>query len=79
MEKTYSKRIAKALDDFFEENDWHPEFDPEFGFYNFRIHLDCKLQNARCLINVRDDCFLVYAICPIKADHQGSADDERTQ
>lgn len=70
MEKSYSKDIATALIKFFDDNSMHGKvrFDEKHGVFHLFSHLDCKLKRVRCTIEVKQNCFLVYTVLPIKAD-----------
>lgn len=64
----FSRDIADCIRDFLITDDWNFDFDDEKGLFRFGVNLSSKLKNVRYFVNVREDCYVVYAISPINAD-----------
>lgn len=72
-ERTYSKSIANAINNFLAENDWHFSFDDQCGLFKFGLCLKGKIKKINYIIDVKEDEYIVYAISPLGADE----DDEK--
>lgn len=72
-ERTYSKSIANAINNFLTEDDWHFSFDDQYGLFKFGLNLKGRIKKISYIIDVKDDEYVVYAISPLGADE----DDEK--
>lgn len=72
-ERTYSKSIANAINNFLTEDDWHFSFDDQRGLFKFGLNLKGRIKKVSYIIDVKDDEYVVYAISPLGADE----DDEK--
>lgn len=72
-ERTYSKNIANAINNFLTEDDWRFSFDEQRGLFEFGLCLKGKVKKIRYIVDVKEDEYLVYAISPLGAD-----DDDET-
>lgn len=66
----YAQAIADGLSEMFREMGISYEFKEgsKTGLFIFRMKLNCKLQNARLMVIVREDDFSVLAQIPLSAD-----------
>lgn len=71
--RTYSKSIANAINNFLTEDDWHFSFDDQRGLFKFGLNLKGRIKKVSYIIDVKDDEYVVYAISPLGADE----DDEK--
>lgn len=67
MEK-YSVEIAKAVQEFMEDDDWHFSFDDRDGIFSFGLAARNKIKHLNYHILVRNDGYTVYAVSPIGGD-----------
>lgn len=67
-EKTYSREIANVVNTFLTENDWRFSFDENRGIFNFGLSLKGKLKKIDCIVDVKDNEYIVYAVSPIGVD-----------
>lgn len=68
MAKDYSPEIVKAIQSFFEEDDWLYEPCDENGVIRTAVSLKCKMKKVNVLINVNDNSFSILSILPLNAD-----------
>lgn len=68
-EKTYSKSIADAIQNFLSEDDWHFSFDEQQGLFRFNLSLKGKIKKISYAIGVRENEYVVYGISPVGADN----------
>jgi len=68
----YSMNIANAVCDFLNEDDWHFSFDENRGIFKFGLGLKGKLKKINYIVDIKNDEYLVYAICPLGADEDDS-------
>jgi len=68
MAEKYSFEIAEEIQQFLEQDDWHFEFLEEKGMFHFRVNVSGKLKKIEYVLQVREDDYLVYTICPLNAD-----------
>ena len=68
----YSDEIVNVIKQFLEEDDWHYSFDEETGIFRFGLKIRSKMQKISYVIDVRDDEFVTYGMCPLGADHENS-------
>ena len=61
----YSVEIADAINDFLTNDDWHFTFDEKRGLFKFGISHRGVLKKIEYAVDVKDDEYLVYAICPL--------------
>ena len=71
--RTYSKNVANAINNFLTEDEWHFSFDDQRGLFKFGLNLKGRIKNVRYIVDIKDDEYVVYAISPIGADE----DDEK--
>lgn len=72
-ERTYSKSIANAINNFLTADDWHFSFDDQRGLFKFGLCLKGKIKKINYIIDVKEDEYIAYAISPLGADE----DDEK--
>lgn len=72
-EITYSKNIAKAINHFLTEDDWHFSFDDQRGLFRFGLCLKGRIKKVNYIVDVKEDEYIVYAISPLGANE----DDEK--
>lgn len=69
MEKRrYSQTIARAINNYLTEDEWHFSFDEDCGLFKFGLSLKGKIKKINYLIVVKKDEYVVYAISPLGAD-----------
>ena len=71
--RTYSKSVANAVNNFLTEDDWHFSFDDQRGLFKFDLSLKGRIKKVSYIVDVKDDEYVVYAISPLGADE----DDEK--
>lgn len=69
-ERIYSKSIANAIIEFLNMDDWHFLFDENRGIFRFGLGLKGKLKKINYLVDIKNDEYLVYAICPLGVDEE---------
>ena len=67
-EKEYSKEIARAIEEFLIDDDWHFRYDEDKGLFRFDVRLSGKVKSLSYVIDVKEDEYLVYAFPPISPD-----------
>ena len=67
-ERTYSIDIANAVKGFLTDDNWHFSFEEERGIFKFGLGLKGKLKKIHYIVDIKEDEYLVYAICPLGAD-----------
>ncbi len=70
--KQYSTAIADAIKSLFDELDMNYFFDEDEGYFKFVIQISSKFKTLRYLISVRDNDFIMNALCPIEIDPEDS-------
>lgn len=68
----YSDEIVNVIKKFLADDDWHYSFDEDTGIFRFGLKIGSKLQRINYVIDVHDDEFITYGMCPIGADHEDS-------
>lgn len=68
----YSMNIANAVCDFLNDDDWHFSFDENRGIFKFGLGLKGKLKRINYIVDIKNDEYLVYAICPLGVDEDDS-------
>lgn len=68
----YSDEIVNVIKQFLEEDDWHYSFDEETGIFRFDLKIRSKMQKISYVIDVHNDEFVTYGMCPLGADHENS-------
>lgn len=66
----YSDEIVNVVKKFLAEDDWHYSFNEDTGIFRFGLRIGSKIQNISYVIDVYDDEFVVYGMCPIGADRK---------
>lgn len=69
-ERTYSMSIANAVTNFLKEDDWHFSFEEDRGIFRFGLALKGKLKKLSYIIDIKEDEYIVYAICSLGADEE---------
>ena len=67
-EKEYSKEIARAIEEFLIDDDWHFRYDEDKGIFRFDVRLKGKITSLNYVVDVKEDEYLVYAFPPISTD-----------
>ena len=65
MAKNYSKRIAGAIKDFLDADDWHYDWLEDKGFFKMSIESKTKFGHFDIFINVKSDGYSVNTIFPL--------------
>ena len=66
----YSDEIVNVVKKFLAEDNWHYSFNEDTGIFRFGLRIRSKIQNISYVIDVHDDEFIVYGMCPIAADRK---------
>mgnify|MGYP000850874231 FL=1 len=66
----YSDEIVNVVKQFLADDDWHYSFNEDTGIFRFGLRIRSKIQNISYVIDVHDDEFVVYGMCPIGADRE---------
>ena len=66
----YSDEIVNVVKQFLVEDDWHYSFEEDTGIFRFGLKIRSKIQNISYVIDVHDDEFVTYGMCPIGADRE---------
>lgn len=66
----YSDELVAALKDFYEKDDWKYDFDEDRGVFSMGLRLSGKINSARVIVPVHDDCFEVYAVISLSASEE---------
>ena len=64
----YSDEIVNVVKKFLAEDDRDYSFNEDTGIFRFGLRIRSKIQNISYVIDVHDDEFVVYGMCPIGAD-----------
>ena len=67
---TYSNEIAKAVEQFLKEKNWHFDFLENAGLFKFDLKISSKIRKIKYVIDVKNDELVVYGICPVHADEK---------
>ena len=70
MVKIYSMEIARELKDYLDGKNWKYGFDQDYGIFRFGINLNGNMKTLQCIIEIRDDSYVFYAISPISANQE---------
>lgn len=68
MSKLFSLELANEIKEFLEEDDWNFSFEEDRGLFRFGLGLRTKLKKIDYVIDVKENDYFVYAICPLSAD-----------
>lgn len=68
----YSDKIVNVVKQFLADDDWHYSFNENTGIFRFGLRIRSKIQNISYVIDVHDDKFVTYGMCPIGADCEDS-------
>lgn len=63
----YSDEIVNVVKQFLADDDWHYSFNEDTGVFRFGLRIRSKIQNISYAIDVHDDEFVTYGMCPIGA------------
>ena len=66
----YSDEIVNVVKQFLAEDNWHYSFIENTGIFRFGLRIRSKIQNISYVIDVHDDEFVTYGMCPIGADRE---------
>ena len=67
---TYSNEIAKVVEQFLKEKNWHFDFLEKAGLFKFDLKISSKIRKIKYVIDVKNDELVVYGICPVHADEK---------
>lgn len=65
-----SDEICETISDYLSEDNWKFNFDEDDKVFTFNLSIDGQLQHLGYMVFVRDDNYSVYAMAPIRADHE---------
>lgn len=68
----YSNELANLVKKFLVDDDWHFSFDENTGVFEFGLRIKSKIQKINYIVDVHEDEIVVYGMCPIGVDHNGS-------
>jgi hypothetical protein len=66
----YSDEIVNVIKRFLADEDWHYSFNEETGIFRFDLRIRRKIQSISYVIDVHEDEFVTYGMCPIGADRE---------
>lgn len=66
----YSDEIANVVKKFLADDDWHYSFNEDTGIFRFGLRIRSKIQRINYVIDVHDDEFVTYGMCPIGVDYE---------
>ena len=66
----YSDEIVNVVKKFLADDNWHYSFNEDTGIFRFNLRIRSKIQSINYVIDVHDDEFVTYGMCPIGADHE---------
>lgn len=66
----YSDEIVNVVKKFLADDDWHYFFNEDAGIFRFDLGIRSKIQSISYLIDVHEDEFVTYGMCPIGADRE---------
>lgn len=66
----YSDDIVNAVKNFLEEEEWSYFFEEDSGLFRFNLKIRSRIQNISYVIDVLEDEFITYGMCPIGADNK---------
>lgn len=66
----YSDEIVNVVKQFLTEDEWHYSFDGDTGIFRFGLRVRSRIQNISFVIDVHEDEFVTYGMCPIGADRE---------
>lgn len=64
----YSIKIADAVKNYLDNNNWHYFFDEKTGMIHFDCSIKGKMREVSCVIRTGTDCYTVHTISPVSAD-----------
>ncbi len=64
----YQAQIAQAINDFLVNDDWKFRFEEDKNIFRFSCEIKSKLKGVDCIIRVKEDSYMVLAICNLSAD-----------
>ncbi len=74
MSSSYSTELAGIIRNFLDHDDWHYAFLEDCGIFRFGYSIPCQIKKVDVIIDVKDDAFVTYVICPLspelKDEHQ---------
>ena len=68
----YSDKIVNVIKQFLTDDDWHYFFNEDTGIFRFDLRIRSKIQNISYVIDVHNDEFVTYGMCPIGANCEDS-------
>ncbi len=66
----YSDEVVNVVKQFLAEDESHYSFDEDTGVFRFGFLVRSRIQNISFFIDVQEDEFITYGICPITADRK---------
>ncbi len=64
----YSESIANAINNYLTDEKWHFDFNEQLGVFNFGLYISGIIKKIDFIIDVNEDYYTVYAICPVGVD-----------
>lgn len=74
MAKDYSGRIARAIEGFFDDENWRYDEINENGIIKTGTAIDGKLKSVQIYINITSDGFTINSVLNVSADEDTMAD-----
>lgn len=74
MARNYSSKIATAIQNFLDKDDWNYESCNDKGIIQMGISLDCKFGKANIYIDIDDDSFLIITVLPMRTEETNRKD-----
>jgi len=68
MAEKYSFQIAESIQQFLEDDNWHFQFMEDEGMFRFNLQMNGRLRKIEYVLQVRENDYIVYAICPLNVD-----------
>lgn len=64
----YSDEIVNVVKKFLADEEWHYSFNEDIGIFRFDLRIGSKIQSISYVIDVHEDEFVTYGMCPIGVD-----------
>ncbi len=68
MGKNYSESLKEKIQHYLADQEWHFWFNEETGAFEFILNLQGIIRDVKYFIDVWENDFIVYAICPFGVD-----------
>lgn len=63
-----AEQIADAISDYFRQEGWRYSYDSSRHIFDFGMQLDGVIKRITFYVDVRETCYLVYAVSPLGGD-----------